>query len=53
MRKLGHYPANPDSEYGWEKLFSEAIDISGIIMTKLDGTWRGKKHQTVLQDRYS
>ena len=27
-RELSAYPANPDSEYGWEKLFSERLYLS-------------------------
>lgn len=52
------YPANPDSEYGWEKLFSERLYLSyarnyGILarIVRLHnvygpyGTWRGGKEK--------
>jgi GDP-D-mannose 3', 5'-epimerase len=52
------YPANPDSEYGWEKLFSERIYLSFMRNYKLDvriarfhnvfgpeGTWDGGKEK--------
>jgi GDP-D-mannose 3',5'-epimerase len=52
------YPANPDSEYGWEKLFSERIYFAFNRNYKLDvrvarfhnifgpqGTWRGGKEK--------
>lgn len=52
------YPANPDSEYGWEKLFSERIYLSFNRNYKLDvrlaryhnifgpkGTWTGGKEK--------
>ncbi|HWY12030.1 MAG TPA: NAD-dependent epimerase/dehydratase family protein [Bacteroidia bacterium] len=51
-------PANPDSEYGWEKLFSERLYFSYMRNYKLDvrvarfhnifgpeGTWRGGKEK--------
>jgi nucleoside-diphosphate-sugar epimerase len=41
------YPANPDSEYGWEKLFSQmAIDISGkkLIIHNINGDEFVKKY---------
>ena len=50
------YPANPDSEYGWEKLFSERLygALARDNGTKVrvaryhnvfgpEGTWRGGK----------
>lgn len=57
-REDSAYPANPDSEYGWEKLFSERLYLSyqrnfGIevhiarfhnIFGEL-GTWRGGKEK--------
>jgi GDP-D-mannose 3', 5'-epimerase len=52
------YPANPDSEYGWEKLFSERLYFSYMRNYKLDvhvarfhnifgpqGTWDGGKEK--------
>lgn len=52
------YPANPDSEYGWEKLFSERLFKAFNRNYKLDvriarfhnifgpkGTWRGGKEK--------
>ena len=52
------YPANPDSEYGWEKLFSERIYLAFNRNYKLDvrvarfhnifgpmGTWTGGKEK--------
>ena len=52
------YPANPDSEYGWEKLFSERLYMSynknyGIPVRVArfhniygpEGTWRGGKEK--------
>ena len=52
------YPANPDSEYGWEKLFSERLYAAFNRNYKLDvriarfhnifgpqGTWRGGKEK--------
>ena len=52
------YPANPDSEYGWEKLFSERLFFSFKRNYKLDvrigrfhnvfgpqGTWTGGKEK--------
>ena len=52
------YPANPDSEYGWEKLFSERLYLAYARNYKLDvriarfhnifgpyGTWRGGKEK--------
>jgi GDP-D-mannose 3',5'-epimerase len=52
------YPAQPDSEYGWEKLFSERLYLSYArnfgICTKIgryhniygpEGTWRGGKEK--------
>jgi nucleoside-diphosphate-sugar epimerase len=53
------YPANPDSEYGWEKLFSERLYLSFHKNYGLDvriarfhnifgpqGTWRGGKEKS-------
>ncbi len=52
------YPANPDSEYGWEKLFSERLYFSFYRNYNLDirvarfhnifgpmGTWKGGKEK--------
>ena len=52
------YPANPDSEYGWEKLFSERLYLAYNRNYKLDiriarfhnifgpqGTWNGGKEK--------
>ena len=52
------YPANPDSEYGWEKLFSERVFLAFNRNYKLDvrvaryhnifgpqGTWTGGKEK--------
>lgn len=52
------FPANPDSEYGWEKLFSERLYFSYMRNYSLDvrvarfhnifgpeGTWRGGKEK--------
>jgi nucleoside-diphosphate-sugar epimerase len=52
------YPANPDSEYGWEKLFSERLYMAFNRNYKLDvkiarfhnifgpkGTWKGGKEK--------
>jgi GDP-D-mannose 3',5'-epimerase len=52
------YPANPDSEYGWEKLFSERLFLASNRNFKLDvriarfhnifgpyGTWQGGKEK--------
>ena len=52
------YPANPDSEYGWEKLFSERLFLSFMRNYKLNvkiarfhnifgpqGTWTGGKEK--------
>ena len=52
------YPANPDSEYGWEKLFSERIFLAYNRNFKLNvrvarfhnifgpqGTWKGVKEK--------
>jgi GDP-D-mannose 3',5'-epimerase len=52
------YPANPDSEYGWEKLFSERLFLAFNRNYKLDirvarfhnifgpyGTWKGGKEK--------
>lgn len=52
------YPANPDSEYGWEKLFSERLYLSFARNYEIpvriarfhniygpEGTWRGGKEK--------
>ncbi len=52
------YPANPDSEYGWEKLFSERLYLAFMRNTGLDvriarfhnifgplGTWKGGREK--------
>ena len=52
------YPANPDSEYGWEKLFSERLYLAFARNYRLDvhvaryhnifgpeGTWRGGREK--------
>lgn len=52
------FPANPDSEYGWEKLFSERLYLSYLRNYKLEvkvarfhnifgpeGTWQGGKEK--------
>ena len=52
------YPANPDSEYGWEKLFSERMYLAYVRNYGLDvriarfhniygpeGTWRGGREK--------
>lgn len=52
------YPANPDSEYGWEKLFSERLYLSYFrnygVKSRVarfhniygpEGTWRGGKEK--------
>lgn len=56
--ELSAYPANPDSEYGWEKLFSERLYLSYAknygIRSRIvrlhnvygpHGTWRGGKEK--------
>ena len=53
------YPANPDSEYGWEKLFSERLYLANKRNYKVDckiarfhnifgpeGTWEGGKEKS-------
>jgi GDP-D-mannose 3', 5'-epimerase len=57
-REDSAYPANPDSEYGWEKLFSERLYLAYNRNYKLDvriarfhnimgpkGTWRGGREK--------
>lgn len=57
-REDSAYPANPDSEYGWEKLFSERLFLSFMRNYNLDvrvaryhnifgpqGTWNGGKEK--------
>ena len=52
------YPANPDSEYGWEKLFSERLYLSMMRNTGVpvriarfhnifgpEGTWEGGREK--------
>ena len=34
-REESAYPADPDSEYGWEKLFSERLYFATIVITKI------------------
>jgi GDP-D-mannose 3', 5'-epimerase len=56
--ELSAYPANPDSEYGWEKLFSERLFLAFNRNYNLDvriarfhnifgpqGTWKGGKEK--------
>lgn len=56
--EMSAYPANPDSEYGWEKLFSERLFLAFNRNYKLDvrvarfhnifgpyGTWKGGKEK--------
>ena len=58
LKEEAAYPANPDSEYGWEKLFSERLFFSYARNWDLDvhvaryhnvyaikGTWRGGKEK--------
>ena len=58
LKEESAYPANPDSEYGWEKLFSERLFFSYARNYGLDvhvaryhniygikGTWRGGKEK--------
>lgn len=58
LKESDAYPANPDSEYGWEKLFSERLYISYFRNYKLDvkiarfhniygpnGTWKGGREK--------
>ena len=58
MTEESAYPANPDSEYGWEKLFSERLYASYARNYGIDvriarlhnvfgplGTWRGGKEK--------
>src|SRR3954447_14285361 len=53
------YPAQPDSEYGWEKLFSERVYLADIRNHKIpvriarfhnifgpEGTWRGGREKS-------
>jgi GDP-D-mannose 3', 5'-epimerase len=57
-REDSAYPANPDSEYGWEKLFSERLYLAANRNFKLqvrvarfhnifgpEGTWNGGKEK--------
>lgn len=59
LAELDAYPANPDSEYGWEKLFSERLYLSAKKNYGLDikiaryhnvygplSTWRGGKEKS-------
>lgn len=58
LKESDAYPANPDSEYGWEKLFSERIFLAFNRNNKIpiaiaryhniygpEGTWRGGKEK--------
>ena len=58
LREKDAYPANPDSEYGWEKLFSERLYLSYVKNYKLNtkiarfhniygplGTWEGGREK--------
>ena len=58
LKENSVYPANPDSEYGWEKLFSERLFLSLSNNKKIEvriarfhniygpeGTWRGGKEK--------
>ena len=36
LKEESAYPANPDSEYGWEKLFSERLYLSFLKNYGLD-----------------
>ncbi|MBC8435071.1 NAD-dependent epimerase/dehydratase family protein [archaeon] len=58
LRESLAYPANPDSEYGWEKLFSERLYLSMMRNTGTpvriarfhnifgpEGTWEGGKEK--------
>ncbi len=57
--EVSAYPADPDSEYGWEKLFSERLYLSYLRNYGLDvriarfhnvfgpeGTWRGGREKS-------
>lgn len=58
-RECAAYPANPDSEYGWEKLFAERVYLAlnknvGFPLVRIArfhnifgpyGTWRGGKEK--------
>ena len=58
LKESDAYPANPDSEYGWEKLFSERIFLAFNKNNKIpvaiaryhnifgpEGTWNGGKEK--------
>tara|TARA_B100001250_G_scaffold13960_1_gene12202 strand:- start:18655 stop:19647 length:993 start_codon:yes stop_codon:yes gene_type:complete len=58
LREIDAYPANPDSEYGWEKLFSERLYLSYQKNYKMNikiarfhniygpqGTWQGGREK--------
>lgn len=58
LREEDAYPANPDSEYGWEKLFSERLYLAAARNHGLnvriarfhniygpEGTWKGGKEK--------
>ena len=58
MKETDAYPANPDSEYGWEKLFSERMYLAYIRNYGMEihiarfhnifgpyGTWEGGKEK--------
>lgn len=59
LREIDAYPANPDSEYGWEKLFSERLYLAfnrnhGIPVRIArfhnifgpEGTWKGGREKS-------
>jgi GDP-D-mannose 3',5'-epimerase len=59
LRETDAYPANPDSEYGWEKLFSERLFLAFQRNFKIpvriarfhnifgpEGTWSGGKEKS-------
>jgi nucleoside-diphosphate-sugar epimerase len=58
LKEIDAYPANPDSEYGWEKLFSERLYLSFARNFKIpvriarfhniygpEGTWEGGREK--------
>lgn len=58
LKESDAYPANPDSEYGWEKIFSERLFLAFSRNYKIpvriarfhnvfgpEGTWRGGKEK--------
>lgn len=59
LREMDAYPANPDSEYGWEKLFSERLFLAyarnygfPVRIARFhnvygpQGTWRGGREKS-------